>query len=460
MTDDSVVDIVDLFAGPGGWDVAAQHLGLAVTGIENDHCACETRRAAGLGTVEGDVRDYSPADFPTATDLIGSPPCQPYSIGGKGAGRRALDTVLHFASLLAARKDIRSGLATLDDERTGLVLEPLRWVLAALDAGHPYRTVMLEQVPTVLPVWDAMAQILRTEGYTVVTGRLRAEEYGVPQTRVRAILVARRGDGAALPAPTHRRYSRNTAQDAGDPELQPWVSMAQALGWGMTHRPALTVAVGTAAERPRPLLRRRLREQGHPVRGTRRRPLDRGHPTGPRRFTARLPRWPQRHDPGVRQRRSRAPDLPTRPPLPGPPHQTVRAGRQRDAAKTGGGGHPAGDGPRTGHAHRGTGRLTPRSSPGRAPGAPARPRPRTRGAGAAPCPHPPPRPANRVHSSRLLPTSAATRARQDAAPPSPTTGPRPVTKARIGGCADRGARGQDSGPRGSGGCRPASTSRR
>ncbi|WP_330342632.1 DNA cytosine methyltransferase [Streptomyces sp. NBC_00557] len=252
MTDDSVVDIVDLFAGPGGWDVAAQHLGLAVTGIENDHCACETRRAAGLGTVEGDVRDYSPADFPTATDLIGSPPCQPYSIGGKGAGRRALDTVLHFASLLAARKDIRSGLATLDDERTGLVLEPLRWVLAALDAGHPYRTVMLEQVPTVLPVWDAMAQILRTEGYTVVTGRLRAEEYGVPQTRVRAILVARRGDGAALPAPTHRRYSRNTAQDAGDPELQPWVSMAQALGWGMTHRPALTVAVGTAAGGPDP----------------------------------------------------------------------------------------------------------------------------------------------------------------------------------------------------------------
>ncbi|MFE9250874.1 DNA cytosine methyltransferase [Streptomyces sp. NPDC007088] len=252
MTDEPAVGLVDLFGGPGGWDVAAQRLGLAVMGIELDHSACETRRAAGLGTLEGDVRDYGPADFPSATDLIGSPPCQPYSIGGKGAGRRALDSVLHFASLLAARRDIRSGLATLDDERTGLVLEPLRWILAALDIGRPYRTVMLEQVPTVLPVWDAMAQILRTEGYTVVTGRLHAEEHGVPQTRARAVLVGRLRDEAELPVPTHRRYSRSTAQDGGDLTLLPWVSMAQALGWGMTHRPALTVAVGTAAGGPDP----------------------------------------------------------------------------------------------------------------------------------------------------------------------------------------------------------------
>ncbi|MFC8784945.1 DNA cytosine methyltransferase [Streptomyces nigra] len=243
------VEIVDLFGGPGGWDLAAQRLGLPVTGIEHDHAACESRRAASLDTVEGDVRAFRPSDFPTATDLIAPPPCQPYSIGGKGAGRRALDTVLHFAEQLAARRDIRAGLATLDDERTGLVLEPLRWTLQALDDARPYRTVMLEQVPTVLPVWEAMAAILRVEGYTVVTGRMRSEEHGVPQTRTRAVLVARRLDAgeAALPAATHRRYSRTTDQAGGNPDLLPWVSMAQALGWGMTHRPALTVAVGTAA---------------------------------------------------------------------------------------------------------------------------------------------------------------------------------------------------------------------
>lgn len=240
-------EVIDLFGGPGGWDVAARKLGLGVTGIELSHPACETRRAAGLGTVEGDVRDYGPRDFPSARHLIGSPPCQPFAMNGLGKGRRALDAVLTFAGRLAERQDIRRDLETLDDERTGLVLEPLRWTLEALDAGRPYETVMLEQVAPVLPVWEAVARILRAEGYGAVTGKLSAEEYGVPQTRVRAILVARLGGEAALPSPTHRKYRRSVPQDGGDPALLPWLSMAEGCGWGMTHRPALTITVGTAA---------------------------------------------------------------------------------------------------------------------------------------------------------------------------------------------------------------------
>lgn len=242
-----IAEAVDLFGGPGGWDIAAELLGLRVTGIEKSRPACETRRAAGLGTVEGDVRDYGPADFPTATDLIGSPPCQPFAVNGLGKGRKALDAVLHFAGRLAAREDVRRELAAFDDPRTGLVLEPLRWALAAIDLGRPYRTVMLEQVSPVLPVWEAVAEILRAEGYGVATGRLSAEEYGVPQTRVRAVLAARLGAPASLPAPTHRKYRKGVAQGDGDPSLKPWRSMADAIGWGMTHRPALTVTVGTAA---------------------------------------------------------------------------------------------------------------------------------------------------------------------------------------------------------------------
>ncbi|GAA1887693.1 hypothetical protein GCM10009837_06820 [Streptomyces durmitorensis] len=247
----SASEIVDLFAGPGGWDVGATRLGLNVTGIERDHAACETRRAAGLGTVEGDVRDYGPADFPDSTDLIGSPPCQPYSVGGKGSGRKALDTVLDLAQTLAARQSIALALKGFDDERTGLVLEPLRWALEAKDAGQSYRTICLEQVSTVLPVWEAFAPILRAEGYSVTTGRLSAEEYGVPQTRIRAFLAATLNGQARLPQPTHEKY-RKGADRQGAFGLQPWVSMADAIGWGMTHRPALTVAVGTAAGGPDP----------------------------------------------------------------------------------------------------------------------------------------------------------------------------------------------------------------
>lgn len=243
-------EAVDLFSGPGGWDVGATRLGLRVVGIERDHAACETRRAAGLGTIEGDVREYGPADFPDATDLIGSPPCQPFSVGGKGGGRKALDIVLDLAQQLAARKGITQALKDFADERTGLVLEPLRWALAALDSGRPYRTILLEQVPTVLPVWEAFAAILRAEGYSVITIRLYAEEHGVPQTRTRAFLIATLDGEARAPEPTHQRYRPGVVQEAFG--LQPWKSMADAIGWGMTHRPALTIAVGTAAGGPDP----------------------------------------------------------------------------------------------------------------------------------------------------------------------------------------------------------------
>ncbi|MFD7537447.1 MULTISPECIES: DNA cytosine methyltransferase [unclassified Streptomyces] len=246
--DVSNADAIDLFGGPGGWDRAARDLGISVTGIENDPAACATRRVAGLGTVEGDVRDFGPADFPAARILkIGSPPCQPYAVNGLGKGRAALDTVLELARRMANREDIAQDLAAFDDERIGLVLEPLRWALEAIDQKRPYEVITLEQVPTVLPVWEALAIILRAEGYSVATGKLSGEEYGVPQTRVRAIFVACLNGEARLPAPTHRKYRKNVAQKDGDQTLQPWVSMAEGIGWGMTHRPGMTVTVGTGA---------------------------------------------------------------------------------------------------------------------------------------------------------------------------------------------------------------------
>nr|WP_228513917.1 DNA cytosine methyltransferase [Frondihabitans sp. VKM Ac-2883] len=112
------------------------------------------------------------------------------------------------------------------DPRTALVLTPL---------AHVYRDrptyVVLEQVTPVLPVWEAYAAVMRELGYSVVTGILNAEQYGVPQTRRRAILVARRdGIDAAMPEPTHSRYY---SQDPNrlDLGVEKWVSMADALGF-------------------------------------------------------------------------------------------------------------------------------------------------------------------------------------------------------------------------------------
>lgn len=237
---DAAFDAVDLFAGPGGWDVAARSLGLSVLGIEWDAAACQTRRAAGLPTIEGDVRAYGPADFPGVKGFIASPPCQTFSAAGKGAGRKALDVVEAAIKTLKAREEV--DYSTFTDERTGLVLEPLRWMLEAIDHAEPYEWAAFEQVPGVLPVWELMADVLRREGYSVAVGKLSAEEYGVPQTRKRAILVAQLHGEAKLPEPTHRAYKKGVPQEAGDPALSPWVSMADALGWGMLERPYPTIA--------------------------------------------------------------------------------------------------------------------------------------------------------------------------------------------------------------------------
>ncbi|WP_081898673.1 DNA cytosine methyltransferase [Herbidospora cretacea] len=229
------VRIVDLFAGPGGLDVAAEKLGISTIGIEWDASACETRRAAGLSTVEDDVRLHGPSDFPEADVLAGGPPCQTFTVAGTGAGRRALDDVLGFVKRMVAREDreeIDRDLAKLEDERTGLVLEPLRWALEAIDGKRntAYRAIVLEQVPAVLPVWEAYARALEDEGYSVDCGILCTEEYGVPQTRRRAVLIAgNRGEPVVLPRPTHRPYRKGIPREAGDQSLLPWRSMADVL---------------------------------------------------------------------------------------------------------------------------------------------------------------------------------------------------------------------------------------
>jgi DNA (cytosine-5)-methyltransferase 1 len=218
--------IVNLFAGPGGLCHGAELAGHPGIGIEWDVNAVATRVAAGLATVHGDVRRYGPADFPKARKLAGGPPCQTYSIAGHGTGRAALDEVLADIKRMTAREELA---ATFADDRTALVLEPLRWALAAIDMGRPYEAIVLEQVPAVMPVWNAYAAALEAEGYSVATGIVRTEQYGVPQTRRRAVLIARLGQPAALPAPTHRPYRKGVPQHEGDPALLPWVSMGEVL---------------------------------------------------------------------------------------------------------------------------------------------------------------------------------------------------------------------------------------
>ncbi|WP_309054711.1 DNA cytosine methyltransferase, partial [Streptomyces sp.] len=360
--------ILDLFAGPGGLDVAADVLGHQITGIEWDPDACATRAAAGMDTFRGDVRQYSAALFPHAQVLTGGPPCQTFTVAGHGAGRRALDEVLRYIERLhdavrpagaqwedilrtwqgiteelaekaarakevreekrriealrsAERKVIKESLERrrsprekiervlkalrasrelaaedadleplveqyntlgtvlhglkaqlekLGDERTGLVLQPLWWVIerSRRPGLAPYEAVILEQVPAVMPVWEKYTHVLATLGYRTRTQLMYTEAFGVPQTRKRAVLMARLGE-TDIPeiVETHERYrprtvptgsSSSTATDRVDTLLwdsegndrtpkEAWVSMETALKKArslmpeLPDRPAFTV---------------------------------------------------------------------------------------------------------------------------------------------------------------------------------------------------------------------------
>lgn len=239
--DDMPIDgvrIVDLFAGPGGLDVAATWLGVSVVGVEWDSDACETRMSAGLETVQDDVRNLGPANFSDATVLAGGPPCQTYTLAGSGSGRRALRTVIGQIKRLCDGDDLSDDLSGLEDERTGLVLEPLRWAIDAHRAGSPYEAIMLEQVPAVLPVWVAVAEALAKIGYKTTTGILQTEQFGVPQTRRRAVLLAALGHQPHLPSPTHRQYRKGALRAEGDRTLLPWNTLG-----GVIPRPVPFVVV-------------------------------------------------------------------------------------------------------------------------------------------------------------------------------------------------------------------------
>lgn len=229
----------DLFAGAGGWDLAAAELGIEARGVEIMPEARATRDAAGLVTIHDDVWTFAPDG--NAEGGIASPPCQTFSTAGKGAGRKALDDVL---------RGIRDGYVhdldhlrflglEVGDERTALVLTPLHF---ALTAG--YEWLAWEQVPAVLPVWEACAVVLRDHGWHVWTGKLHAEQFGVPQTRKRAVLLASRRHHVTSPTPTHSRYYSRTPAKL-DQGVAKWVSMAEGLGWGLVERPSYTITGGS-----------------------------------------------------------------------------------------------------------------------------------------------------------------------------------------------------------------------
>ena len=248
------------FGGPGGWAEACRALGIEDVGIELDAAACATRAAAGHRVIRADVAAFPVEQLAGRTwGQSHSPPCTTFSAAGDQAGNAVLEMLATLTRDMFAGRDNRAECrremaaeltrsdwaSDLDAEKraakiaravvsAALVAEPARFIVA----GFP-EWVAMEQVPAVLPLWQVYAAELRKMGYSAWCGKLNAADYGVPQTRERVILIASRVRQVARPEPTH--YDpRKGLQLWGTP----WVSMADALGWGATGRPVPTVTAG------------------------------------------------------------------------------------------------------------------------------------------------------------------------------------------------------------------------
>lgn len=197
------VDALDLFAGMGGVSLGMHLLGLTDLGFELGDEECATRDAAGFLTVKADLSELDPAEFVGAEGLWDSSPCPDFSIAGNRAGESG-----------------KSGW---------LVREKMRWIKACKP-----KWIGCENVPGVEMIFREQALELQAMGYSTWAGCLSAEEYGVPQTRNRAFLMAHYDHGVTPPPPTHQAYRVGVpAQEIQSifGTLRPWVSMAEAL-WG------------------------------------------------------------------------------------------------------------------------------------------------------------------------------------------------------------------------------------
>jgi DNA (cytosine-5)-methyltransferase 1 len=115
--------------------------------------------------------------------------------------------------------------------------------LAWVDALAP-EWVVVENVQAALDVARGKwTQDLAARGYAVVSAVLDAADYGLPQTRRRVVLMARRGGPVALPEPTHGRTA--------DLWRAAWRTMGEAVPLLLSPEdPHLRYSLGRAASEP------------------------------------------------------------------------------------------------------------------------------------------------------------------------------------------------------------------
>jgi DNA (cytosine-5)-methyltransferase 1 len=215
------VRCIELFGGAGGLSMGIDSVGFQTEAfIEYDRESCITLRhnkAQGIAPVsswdiiEADVRDIDYSRFVGSPDLLsGGPPCQPFSLGGKGAAFN--DSRDMFPEAVRAVRELRPKSFMFENVK-GLMRESFASYFKYIELQLSYPSLVRKDHET----WtDHLSRLERlfTSGHTVeyrvVTRLLNAANYGVPQKRERVIFVGFREDlnlEWSFPKPTHSRNS-------------------------------------------------------------------------------------------------------------------------------------------------------------------------------------------------------------------------------------------------------------
>ncbi len=164
-------------AGFGLVDIVLREFGFEVVGVEIDDAIAGVNRRNGGHCLTADLLDCAPADYAGWFLYHFSPPCPSFSVAKLGGSETEIDLAL-------ARKIcefIRVGRpAYFTLENVWGYRKSLSWLL----------------------IWYTLLE----EGYGVAGWNLNAADYGVPQSRRRMIVIARRdGRPPAKPWPTHAK---------------------------------------------------------------------------------------------------------------------------------------------------------------------------------------------------------------------------------------------------------------
>ena len=196
------IKIIDLFSGCGGMALGFKKAGFdIITGIENSKAAYETYiknmyyKFNKVNThIYGDIKKINITDINKYIEnfkigVIGGPPCQAYSLAGKGK-----------------LKSLGSERVNTKDERGTLYKEFLR-IAYGIDAEF----ILIENVPEATNyggqnIAEIISEDLNKHNYEVRWTILNAANFGVPQIRERLFILAFKKSSnktVEFPAPTH-----------------------------------------------------------------------------------------------------------------------------------------------------------------------------------------------------------------------------------------------------------------